>query len=105
MRKIALVSGAAAVAGATLAATRHRAAAAADEVPSADDLPSANEAPPPDGGPSTGEAHPHEPPASIGRSRADLYEQAKVLGIPGRSRMRKAELERAVAEKLTGAAA
>jgi len=31
-----------------------------------------------------------------GRTRAQLYEEARHLGIPGRSRMRKADLERAV---------
>ena len=34
-----------------------------------------------------------------GRTRAQLYEEARRLAIPGRSRMRKAELERAVQAK------
>ena len=34
-----------------------------------------------------------------GRTKAQLYEEAKDLGISGRSRMNKAELERAVSRK------
>ncbi len=34
-----------------------------------------------------------------GRTKAQLYSEAKHLGIKGRSRMRKAELQRAVEEK------
>ncbi len=34
-----------------------------------------------------------------GRTKAQLYEEARSLGIEGRSRMRKAELERAVEQK------
>ena len=34
-----------------------------------------------------------------GRTKAQLYEEAKNLGISGRSRMNKAELERAVSRK------
>jgi hypothetical protein len=35
---------------------------------------------------------------SQGRTRKDLYEEAKRRGIPGRSRMNKAELTRAIAD-------
>jgi hypothetical protein len=35
---------------------------------------------------------------SRGRTRKDLYEEAKRRGIPGRSRMNKAELARAIAD-------
>jgi hypothetical protein len=47
-------------------------------------------------------AAPESPPAAAqesGRaSRAELYEEAKRRGIPGRSRMSKAELEQALSE-------
>ena len=37
-----------------------------------------------------------------GRTKAQLYEEAKSIGVAGRSRMTKAQLERAVSRKRTG---
>jgi hypothetical protein len=37
-----------------------------------------------------------------GRTREQLYAEARSLGIPGRSKMRKAQLERAVGPKRSG---
>jgi hypothetical protein len=43
------------------------------------------------------------PAARRGRpTRQELYEEAKLLGIPGRSSMTKAELERALADRTKG---
>ncbi len=38
-------------------------------------------------------------PGPRGRTRAQLYEEARHLGVQGRSRMNKAQLQRAVANK------
>ena len=86
-KKIAVVSGAAAVGGAAVAAGRHRAAAAANEPPALD----VTEAP--------------DAPRESEETKAELYERATALKIRGRSRMNKAELRRAVAQRSPGGAA
>jgi hypothetical protein len=49
---------------------------------------------------------PETPPVILGeQTRDELYAQAKALGIPGRSKMRKAELERALAARAPAVAA
>jgi hypothetical protein len=46
------------------------------------------------------------PQVTLGeQTRDELYEEARALGIPGRSKMRKAELERALAQRMRPAAA
>jgi hypothetical protein len=50
-------------------------------------------------------ASPSRPDAFREHTRDDLYAQAKALGIPGRSKMRKADLERALAERMGPVAA
>jgi hypothetical protein len=42
-------------------------------------------------------------PGPRGRTREQLYAEARSLGVPGRSKMRKAQLERAVNSKRSGA--
>ncbi|MDQ3933162.1 MAG: hypothetical protein M3340_00870 [Actinomycetota bacterium] len=83
-KTVAVVSGAAAVAGAAVAARRHRAAEAANEPPAFDVIAIAT---------------PRE------ETKAELYERAKALGIRGRSKMNKPELQRALAARSPGAAA
>lgn len=84
-KKIAVVSGAAAVAGAAVAAGRHKAANAANEPPAFD------------------AARLDQPPRE--ETKEELYEQAKTLKIRGRSRMTKEELRRAVAQRTPEATA
>ena len=53
-------------------------------------------APPP--GPEAQPAPAPEPEPSSARSREELYREARALGVKGRSKMTKAELEQALAE-------
>lgn len=102
LRRLLILGGLAGAVSAAITAARRREAARAQLTPPAEPLALAPAAAPPSPPAPSSPPAPEPPEIKPRRSREQLYREAQAIGLKGRSKMTKAELERALEEHARG---